>query len=288
MGRSVCHRHRRQPLIYFLTVHFGSDRWIDIQLRNIARHTKSPFEVWGCLNDVPGSHESKFARTFDLTGSHGEKLNELAGIVGEVCRPDDHLAFIDGDAFPIADWDERVLRMLETEPLVAVRRDENFGDRQPHPCFAMTTAAFWRDIEGDWSFRGPSSFSEHSTALRGDVGSRVLERLEERGLSWHPLLRSNRTDLHPLLFGVYGDLVYHHGAGFRRTMTSVDRARIGLYKPPPKSRLGAALDRSVVHQAIRRHRSERTMRRNHEMSERVFEAIRQDDGYIARSFLSAT
>jgi hypothetical protein len=29
------------------------------------------------------------------------------------------------------------------------------------------------------------------------------------------VLRSNRTNLDPVLFGVYGDTVYHHGAGFR-------------------------------------------------------------------------
>ena len=30
-----------------------------------------------------------------------------------------------------------------------------------------------------------------------------------------PVLRSNRKNPDPILFAVYGDVIYHHGAGFR-------------------------------------------------------------------------
>jgi hypothetical protein len=47
------------------------------------------------------------------------------------------------------------------------------------------------------------------------VGANLMRRLELSGTAWVPVLRSNRVDLDPLYFGVYGDAIYHHGAGFR-------------------------------------------------------------------------
>ena len=32
---------------------------------------------------------------------------------------------------------------------------------------------------------------------------------------WVQLLRTNGSALHPMFFGIYGNVVYHHGAGFR-------------------------------------------------------------------------
>ena len=36
--------------------------------------------------------------------------------------------------------------------------------------------------------------------------------LEENGHTTEGLYRSNKVDVHPLFFGVYGDLIYHHGS----------------------------------------------------------------------------
>ena len=33
-----------------------------------------------------------------------------------------------------------------------------------------------------------------------------------------PLFRSNVRNFHPILGGLYGDLLYHHGAGSRRAL----------------------------------------------------------------------
>jgi hypothetical protein len=60
--------------------------------------------------------------------------------------------------------------------------------------------------------------------LTTDVGGNLLRALERAGDDWTPLLRSNRVNLHPLWFGVYGNVVYHHGAGFRWAVGRVDLA----------------------------------------------------------------
>lgn len=208
-------------MIHFATVHYHSDLWIDVQLDMIDRYTNEPYAVWGCLNGIDERYAVRFHRTFDLEGKHGEKLNELAA---EICREadeDDLIVFIDGDAFPIDDWVPPVRELLATAPLVAVRRSENLGDPQPHPCFAVCSVGFWKRFQGDWAWGGKTWIN--SVGLeRQDAGGRVLAKLEEQDIPWHPLERSNAVDLHPVLFGVYADIVYHHGAGFRSAGTSVD------------------------------------------------------------------
>jgi hypothetical protein len=55
-----------------------------------------------------------------------------------------------------------------------------------------------------------------------DPGGNLLGILEGNGLDWHAMPRTNKKDLHPLWFGIYDDVVYHHGAGFRRMISRVD------------------------------------------------------------------
>ena len=129
--------------------------------------------------------------------------------------PDDMLVFIDGDAFPIAPMVPFLREQLDSYPLVAVRRDENNGDPQPHPSFCATTARFWLELPGDW--RRGYKWKNRQGSRVTDVGGNMLGLLEEKGIDWYPLLRTNKVNPHPLQFGVYGDLIYHHGGGFRKT-----------------------------------------------------------------------
>ncbi|HEY2253188.1 MAG TPA: hypothetical protein VGH74_19075, partial [Planctomycetaceae bacterium] len=61
-----------------------------------------------------------------------------------------------------------------------------------------------------------------------DVGARLWQVLQERGIEWFPLQRSNVRNLHPLWFGVYDRMIYHHGAGFREPVSRVDRDLYGI------------------------------------------------------------
>jgi len=81
----------------------------------------------------------------------------------------------------------------------------------------------WRRIRGDWQsgYRWPAAEGNLVT----DVGGNLLGALQQEGIAWLPLLRTNRTNLHPVFFGVYGvygDPVYHHGAGSRPLLTRAD------------------------------------------------------------------
>ena len=141
--------------------------------------------------------------------------------------------FLDGDAFPIADPMPLIAESLAKAPLMAVRRVENLNDQQPHPCFCVTTVGAWRDLPGDWSsgYEWVNSEGAHVS----DVGANLLRQLELTKTPWVEVLRSNRKNLDPVFYGIYGDCVYHHGAGFRaRQFTRARHALEPVSRPLPR------------------------------------------------------
>ena len=207
--------------IIFLTVHWGSDDWIEIQTDQIEKNTESPYEVYAFVN-FESRLNSRFAQCFHYPiKEHWVKLNLLAQIAGlRAVNDDDWLVFLDSDAFPIGPWEEAVRRMLERYELAAVKRSENLGDEQPHPCFCVTTVGFWKRIKGDWTpgFRWRNDLGDWVT----DVGGNLLGQLRNENVRWHAIKRSASCGAHPLFFGVYGGIVYHHGAGSRSAFSRLD------------------------------------------------------------------
>jgi hypothetical protein len=132
--------------MHVVTVHWRDPRWVAPQVRFMRRHLPE-HRTWAAVEGIPAEDAAAFDVALELDGTHPEKLNELARRVVEVAAPDDLLLFLDGDAFPIAPLDAPI---LAGNPLAAVRRDENLGDPQPHPCCCLTTAGYWAAIGGDW------------------------------------------------------------------------------------------------------------------------------------------
>jgi hypothetical protein len=210
-------------MINVVTVHWQTPKWIEIQLAYLERNLRNDFRVFATLNGIADLElRNRFHYSDDVEGTHEEKLNALAQVVIEHADPTDTLIFIDGDAFPVRPLDAWISETLQSYPLAAVRRDENLGDPQPHPCFCVTTVGFWRDIGGDWSRGGTWTNTVGKEVT--DPGGNLLHRLRELDLPWLPLLRTNTSDPHPLWFAIYGHLVYHHGAGFREMFSRADKA----------------------------------------------------------------
>jgi hypothetical protein len=200
-------------VIRVVTVHWQSSRWIEPQLGYLERNMGAPYKVFAALNGI--SDPTLFKRFFfaeDMEGTHGVKLNKLAEVACEGAPSDDLIAFVDGDAFPVRRLSPWVQSAVADHELVAVRRDENLGDAQPHPSFCATTVGFWRELGGDW--RGqPWTNSEGREVV--DAGGRLLHLLAEHEVDWLPLLRTNTHNPHPVWFGVYAHRIYHHGGGFQ-------------------------------------------------------------------------
>ena len=76
-------------MIHVLTVHFQTDRWIDIQLDHLARYLDRPHRVVADLEGVEPEWEQRFDAVTHLSAeasvelSHPEKLNRLAALVGQ-------------------------------------------------------------------------------------------------------------------------------------------------------------------------------------------------------------
>ena len=120
------------------------------------------------------------------------------------------------------------------------------------------------------------------------MGGNLLGLLEDAGIEWYPMLRTNKVNPHPLQFGVYEDLVYHHGGGFRLTAggrlwrASVeDRLNATL-----RGRLAARLPREGLAGRVRKRIN--PVRRYRQalgdelarVNEQVFELIQRDDDVL--------
>lgn len=274
-------------MIHVVTVHWQDDRWIAPQLRFLERFLPAEHRTYAALNGIDPAAGRQFSFAADLEGKHPEKLNRLAEIAREHADPEDLLLFVDGDAFPIAAVGPDI---LGGNRLAAIRRDENAGDRQPHPSFCLTTVGFWFEIGGDWrrGHKWTATTGEHVT----DVGGNLLGILTETDTPWTPLLRSNRVNLDPIFFGVYGDVAYHHGAGFRAPQVRREhlpsRARVRA-----ESGVGS-LDRVPVLRRIERSARYRLADRRHrkrlreaadaarQLSDEVFASIQADDEFYRR------
>jgi hypothetical protein len=258
-------------VLHIATVHYRSPRWIEIQTERLRRHIRVPFRTWTSLEGIDPAYGARFDRVLEQRGLHAAKLNHLAMEIGHEAEDEDLLMFLDGDAFPIADPMPLIEEGLARAPLLAVRRAENAEEPQPHPCFCVTTVATWRTLPGDWS-AGPTWPGPRGRPI-SDVGGNLLRRLELSGTPWVQVLRSNRNDIDPLYFALYGDAIYHHGAGFRTgELSPAHRA----HSPQPLALGGGALTRPLERLLNRRRwrRWERRLAaRQVRQSERIYEQI---------------
>ncbi|MFT7031562.1 MAG: hypothetical protein ACJA2S_000052 [Cyclobacteriaceae bacterium] len=208
-------------MIHIATVHWKTNKWIEIQLSYLKRNLKQPFLVYAFLNDLETEFEEEFYFiSKEAIEDHAIKLNILADIISQNAKADDLIIFLDGDAFPVQILDNYLNAKLSDFPLIAIQRKIELGDQQPHPSFCATTVGFWKKIHGDWKMGHlwKDKLGEKVT----DVGGNLLNRLEHSNVLWYPLLRTNSLSSHSLFFGVYDSIIYHNGAGFRESVSRID------------------------------------------------------------------
>lgn len=212
-----------------------SEPLLRIHLERIRRHTSVPWVIHGTALRLPESFrhhlESPDLRLHTITPptevlahvEHSFLLTELLD------RADDdgctHLCTLHVDSFPLMDgWAEAMAgRLTAQAPVVAVMEEQE-GDTMARPnlCGMMTSAEFWRAARPHFL---PSPQLEASEAWRAFMqrhGQHVTHsgvglgyELEQAGLTWTPLRRTNSRTRHPVLAGIYGNLLFHLGAATR-------------------------------------------------------------------------
>ena len=182
--------------------------------------------------------------------------------------------------------------MLGGTALAAVRRDENLGDRQPHPCFCLTTVGLL--VRDRWHWRRGYSGRRPTGDDVTDVGGNLLGILTECG-DRSGARCCARTGSISTRCGsaIYGDVVYHHGAGFRPPArpprgppgprggaVGAGRARTPEWVPV----LGRAERSARYRIAQRRHRHDLAQHADdgQRLSDEVFGWILEDDEFFRR------
>lgn len=232
--------------VYFFR---DEDTWImDLQLDFIEKTTTSiDFTVYAAANRLqPELKEKLAARRFvkivDLPHFDGDGGPEHGFYMGELLKHAaadgcTHLCTLDSDSFPIAaDWPEQLLAAMQpSHRLAAVFRAENQDSDLPHPCgIFMETGLFTQlnfDFFPDAGLRNSSEFKHYirQTGQRTDTGTGLGFALWQANEPWLKLYRSNKTDLHYLMAGIYGDVFFHLGASSRNPAFHLDYAsRLGL------------------------------------------------------------
>lgn len=208
-------------MIHIATVHWKTNKWIEIQISYLKRNLKQPFLIYAFLNDLETEFENEFYFiSKEPIEEHAIKLNILADIITQNAKNDDIIIFLDGDAFPVRALDNYLNEKLSNFPLIAVQRNIELGDQQPHPSFCATTVGFWNQIKGDWKM-GYLWIDKRGEKVT-DVGGNLLELMISSKEKWHPLLRTRSISTHSLFLGIYDSIIYHHGAGFRESVSRID------------------------------------------------------------------
>lgn len=203
--------------------------WIKLCLEQLARHTpESAYEVLVWDNSFLPEHLevleasgqtivfSKKKRRKDVR--HGRALDLL---LREVPAETEYVITLDTDAFPIRDgWLENLTGRLERGvSLAGVWRDEMAPRIPPyiHPSCLAARRQTLLDLE--------VNFARKPGVHRVDVGQSITNAVVSSGGRLSRLRRSNARNMHFLMAGIYGDIVYHHGAGSRHAAfwTSFDK-----------------------------------------------------------------
>jgi len=267
-------------MIHIITNHHKTIKWLDLQSKYLKENTVHNYKVYCGISEMPKElnldelcagntalKEYNFDSLESVKNNHAYKMNYLSGLIDVAEeKENDLLVFLDPDAFPVhRGWDDFITKCLKEYPAVAISREENIeplltDDQKPYPhaSFFATTLGFWKNNNLSWDLDPAQGASCAGVLLK--------KWFDESGHKWARLLRTNCFNLHPLNYGIYGDLIYHHGSGNRPIYDSVD-----IWARPELSRkYGVSLD--LYHPEL--------LKFNQKISDIVFEGIKNDPRFI--------
>tara|TARA_R110002074_G_scaffold160767_3_gene318306 strand:- start:9063 stop:10022 length:960 start_codon:yes stop_codon:yes gene_type:complete len=240
-------------MLHIITLHFTTPAWLEIQKRHIEKYTtrydpntgQQNYKVWlGFYNQelpsdfvVPTNWETiDLNKLYPPDGRNEHYLQTewmYHNIVKDNMKDDDILVFMDSDAFPvIPHWASELQgiltdnqgRLMNTQAsretlgypeVVGIYQLENRGIAQtdnyypaPDLCFFATTKKVWEEKQLQWTI-DPSN-PEHQNPAFG-----LLDIIREKEVRECKLMRTNIFDAHNVMFGVYGNMIYHQACGSR-------------------------------------------------------------------------
>ena len=239
-------------MLHILTIHF-KDKWVDIQKRQLKKYISEDYKVYTRLGENYDKHKDKFDGAIEGQGHWTESMGLLLKFINENAKVGDKVLLLDSDAFPIAPISDFLQEKLNDYPFVSCQEPQHEWDTNykiPHPMFMLFDAK--HILEGDLSHY----LSKIIKDKYGNWWGGVIEWMKKNN-DYYPIVRSNKINLHPLYFGIYENLIYHHWAGSRRMITRQDRIKqtgqVNVYREDSKL--------------------EQIASENHKMSNDIFEQI---------------
>jgi len=215
-------------MIHIATVHYQTEKWIDIQLKYLNKHIHEPFKVYAVLNNIDKIHFNKFYFATDFESAfangdynHSDKLDFLTKQIIKEGGDEDIIIFLDSDAFPIGNLMPSLKELIKKHQLIGVRVNKLIKDR-PHRSFVATTIGVWEKIDGGW-IGDVAQYNPHTVNNEPRRLNNVGNQLSKHNIDWYPIIRTNTKDIHPLFYGIYGDMIYHHGCGSRNQISTYDK-----------------------------------------------------------------
>ena len=213
-----------------LVVNGGKDplegKWLTLFLENLYRYTdKTKFELLVWNNNVGDTNVNILEDKYNfylvepllndiLLHPHAVPLQRLFNIAVDKFESK-YIIVMDSDAFPIKEgWFEILLDSISSNKyqLAGVWRDELSEAITPyiHPscmCFS-TKFVLENNLKLDF-------FGLNNKEVKHDTLSSFTDKANELNFSLLKWKRSNKNNFHRLMGGIYGDFIYHHGAGSR-------------------------------------------------------------------------
>lgn len=219
--------------VAILIVNGGPDpvggSWIELCLSQVAQHTtpgQYQLYLWnnnvGCAhfrNAV--SHHAPDARVFQP--ERHEKLSHFHAVplqrMYETAQSQGHewIVTLDSDSHPVeSGWlDYMVENTVGDCVLTGVWRDELSDGIRPY--IHASGLCVRQDFLNLFDLRF-DNIANPPNGVTMDTLSDFTTIATENGFLVRPMRRSNAGQFHRLIGGVYGDFIYHHGAGSRRNI----------------------------------------------------------------------
>ena len=246
-------------MLHILTIHF-KDRWVDIQRKNLKKYINEPYKIYTRLGENFEQHKGKFDGAIEGQGHWTASMKLLLNFIKENAQPEDKVLLLDSDAFPIAPITDFLDTKLKTYPFIACQEPQHEWDttyKIPHPMFMLFKAK--HILQEDLGYYLSNIIQDKNNNWWGGV----IKWMEKNNYDYYPITRSNKINLHPLYFGVYENLIYHHWAGSRTMITRQDR---------------------IKHKQSKDLSLEAIAEKNHQMSDRVFKQITDEQDVIMNYF----
>ena len=221
----------------YLVQDVESECLLRLSIDRIKLHTRGTYRIYGCalrLSDDQIAHlRSEGIELVAIAPSptvgkaeHSYYLDRLVDqAFADGCS---NVATFDMDSWPILDdWNGACENLVNgPRPVASVVRAE-IGDNFPFPALTFLTRDFWKIGQSSFSIAQRTRFAdEHAGYVhrKRETGSGILAQLRQEGRSFAPLYRTNTWDPHPIMCGIYADLVFHLAAGSRSPRFVTDRS----------------------------------------------------------------